>query len=188
MHFQTHLTVSWAVGSWLDERRDRSLVAWAGVLPDVDGLSVLWGVEAFGRWHHVLTHGLVAALVTTALAFGLARDRVRTAGLAFLAFHLHLLADLMGSGTGWSISYLYPLSDSMIDSFDWWQLASWQNLTVTAVALAFSCWMGVRYGRTFLEACLPRRFDEVFCNLLRRTFGRRVSEAKSKVSWPPFLC
>ena len=177
MHLQTHLTLSWAVGAWLKERRDRSLVAWAGVLPDLDGLSVLWGVDAFGRWHHVLTHSLVAALVTTGLVLGVARDRARTAALAFLAFHLHLGADLMGSGTGWSIAYLYPLSDWVVDGLDWWELPSWQNVLITAVALGFSCFMGVRFGRTFLEAWLPIRFDQVFVKLLRRAFRRWAGDA-----------
>jgi inner membrane protein len=177
MHLQSHLTLSWAVGSWLDERRDRSLVTWAGVLPDLDGISVLWGVDAFGRWHHVLSHNLLAAVVTASLAFGFARDRLRTAALAFLAFHVHLLADLMGSGTGWTVSYFYPFSDWYLDGFGWWELPSWQNLGITAAAVAFACWMGVRHGRTFIEACLPIRFDQVFCKLLRRTFGRRAGDA-----------
>jgi hypothetical protein len=58
MHPSSHLIVSWLVGQHLAERRDRLLVAYAGAAPDLDGLSLLAGVDAYGQWHHVLTHGL----------------------------------------------------------------------------------------------------------------------------------
>ena len=177
MHLQTHLALSWATGSWLGDRRDRVLVTWAGVLPDLDALSALGGVDAYGRWHHVATHGILAAAVTTTLAAVAAKDRGRTAVCAFAAFHLHLFCDLVGSGTGWSIAYLFPWSLWRIQGFDLWELASWQNLLVTLVAVGYSCWTGLRWNRSFLEAFLPRRFDEVFCRLLRR-WRSRLSAAE----------
>jgi len=47
----------------LQELRDRRLVAWAGVAADLDGLSILASPDVYGRWHHVLTHGLFAGLL-----------------------------------------------------------------------------------------------------------------------------
>lgn len=61
MHPSSHLIVSWLVGQRLEERRDRLLVAYAGVAPDLDGLSLLAGVDAYGQCHHVLTYGVMGA-------------------------------------------------------------------------------------------------------------------------------
>jgi inner membrane protein len=173
MHLQTHLLASWSVGAALPERRDRRLVAWAGVLPDLDGLSVLWGVDAYGRWHHVLTHGLLAALATTALVALVARDRVRAALLALVAFHLHLALDLVGSGPGWVIVYLYPLSQGSIGGFPWaWELSSWPNLLFTAALVGVSLVTAVRWGRSFVESCAPVAVDVRFCALVVRIWAR----------------
>lgn len=67
MHVPTHLAISWLIGHSLVERRDRRLVAWSGVAPDLDALSLLAGPAAYSQYHHVLTHGLLAAFVGTAL-------------------------------------------------------------------------------------------------------------------------
>jgi hypothetical protein len=60
----THLLASWTASefSGVDEKRDRMLVAWAGVSPDLDGLGVLVDLSArafgledpmlYGRFHH----------------------------------------------------------------------------------------------------------------------------------------
>ena len=87
-----------------------------GESPDLDGLTLLAGVEMYGRWHHVLTHGLVFSVITCAVCALLARARWRVALLAFAAFHLHIVCDLLGSGIEWTITYLYP--------FSVWQLAT----------------------------------------------------------------
>jgi hypothetical protein len=77
VHLPTHLVLSWLLGHRLSERRDRRLVAWAGVAPDLDALTVLGGLDFYGQWHHVLTHGLTAALVFAA-SFPFSRDETFT--------------------------------------------------------------------------------------------------------------
>ncbi|MEZ0311375.1 MAG: metal-dependent hydrolase [Myxococcota bacterium] len=164
--------MSWALGSTLPERRDRRLVAWSGVSPDVDGVSLLWGVDAYDRWHHVLTHGVVAAAFAAALAGAFARDRGRVAVLAFAAFHLHLACDLVGSGVGWTLTYFYPLSRHEF-GIDWgWELSSWQNLAITLALLGFSLRTAVLHERSFVETWMPAFADAAFCALVRRTWRR----------------
>jgi len=186
MHLQSHLAASWIVGSALEHRRDRRLVAWAGVVPDLDALAVLGGVDAFGRWHHVLTHGLLAAVVTAGAALALATPasspvraapwadsgRLRTALLAFAAFHLHLALDLLGSGVGWRIAYLYPFSSDDVGITWGWALASWQNVLATVAFIGWSLRMAVTARRSFVEAWMPASVDAAFCALVRRTWAR----------------
>ncbi len=171
MHLPTHLAISWLIGQGLPERRDRRLLAWAGVVPDLDALSLLGGAGAFIRFHHSVTHGIVAAVIVTAVCPVMARDRLRVAGLALLTFHVHLLCDLLGSGVDWSIAYFWPFSNKELFTPYGWPLASWQNISITVVALFSIGWIGVTRGRTFAETFLPSRADRAVVEVLRRRFS-----------------
>jgi hypothetical protein len=179
VHVQTHLILSWLTGHRLNAWRDRLLIAWAGVAPDLDGLSLLAGVEAYSRWHHVLTHGLFAALAVSGGVALLAQQKRQAALLAFAAFHLHLICDFLGSGREWGIVYLYPLSGHEVFSPVGWALASWQNVAVTALALIACGYTSVRFGRSFLEAFLPSRVDAAISQSLRERFGRPSAKPES---------
>jgi membrane-bound metal-dependent hydrolase YbcI (DUF457 family) len=170
MHLPTHLAISWLIGQSLSERRDRRLVTWAGVVPDLDALSLLAGASAFSRFHHSVTHGIVAATVVTVACAAFARSRLRTAAFALVAFHVHLLCDLLGSGVDWSIAYFWPFSSREFVTPYGWPLASWQNALITVVALFCIGWIGVTRGRTFTETFLPAKADQAVVAVLRRRF------------------
>jgi LexA-binding, inner membrane-associated putative hydrolase len=172
VHQPSHLIISWLVGHRLEDRRDRLLATWAGLAPDIDGLSILGGKEMFAKWHHVLAHGITAAIITTSCVFFLAHRRVKTALAAFIAFHIHLLCDLLGSGTDWHMAYLYPFSDKYFYTIYGWQLNSWQNAVITAVAIGFTIAVGVKYKRTFAESFLPKSVDNKIALTLARRFRK----------------
>lgn len=152
-----HAELGWLASQRLRTRRDRVLVTLAGVAPDLDGLSLLAGQEAYARWHHVVSHGLpVALLLCGALAWR-ADDRRETFLLALASFHLHLLCDLVGSGdfslggTGWPLLYLWPLSRAELSWSGQWDLVSWQN-TLIGLAATAACLLGaLRWRRTPVE-------------------------------------
>jgi inner membrane protein len=159
----THLLVSWTLAEQTRfSPRDRKLVTWAGIVPDVDGLVLIGDVanrllgrpEAYlyQQYHHMLAHGLPAALGTAIVAFGLGVNRLKTAMFAFVAFHLHLLGDLLGSRGPeptdvWPIPYLQPLSERL--TMQWagqWELTAWPNVALTVVLLAQVLVRAVRRG------------------------------------------
>ena len=151
----THFLSGWVLANCFDlDRRDRALITWSAVVPDVDGLGIvaelltrnsahplLW----FSQYHHVL-HNVWFSLVCAVLAATVARRRMLT-GLGVLAgFHLHLLGDLVGArgpdGYDWPIPYLWPISDSVHLSWKGqWPLNSWQNLLITLLLLGASIWI-----------------------------------------------
>jgi hypothetical protein len=140
------------------------------VVPDLDALSLLAGADAFSRFHHSVTHGIVAAAVVSAACAVFARRRLRAASLALGAFHVHLLCDLLGGGVDWSIAYFWPFSSKELVTPYGWPLASWQNVLITVVALFCIGWIGVTRGRTFAETFLPARADRAVVAALRRRF------------------
>lgn len=166
-----HAELGWLLSQRLRERRDRILVTIAGVIPDLDGLSLLGGEEAYGRWHHLLTHGAIAAAVAGALGLALGRERVKTALLVLAAFHLHILCDLAGSGPGWPILYWYPFSSAEWFWSGQWNLASWQN-SVIGMAATLACLAGALiWGRTVVEI-FSLRADAAVVSALRKRFGK----------------
>jgi len=190
MHVVTHLLCGWAVAETASSfkplaARDRAMVAWACVAPDVDGAGLLidWANRALGRaasdhyetWHHTLGHGGAAALLATLLAVCLARDRWRTAALVLLSFHLHLLGDLAGSrGSSaldiWTIPYLAPFAMQPALSWDGqWPLTSWQNTCLTIALMAGALALAVRRGYSPVSL-ISVRADWALVGALRQRF------------------
>lgn len=166
-----HAGIGWLFAQPLARRRDRILVTCAGVAPDLDGLSLLAGQEAFGTYHHVLFHGYVGALLTAAICASLARRRVVTAALALVAFHLHVLCDLVGSGPGWPILYFWPTSRAEWFWSGQWNLASWQNSVIGLGVIVLCMLPALRWKRTIVEV-LSTRADAAVVHTLRRRFLR----------------
>lgn len=119
----------------------------AGLAPDLDGLTIVAGQDAYGEWHHVLTHGLFSAVLISAGLTAFAREKAKVAWLSLLAFHLHLFCDLLGSGVQWGIRYFWPFDRTWEVGFRYgWELQSWQNsligLLATLGCLSCAKWLG----------------------------------------------
>jgi len=184
----THFLISWGVADTVKlSPRDRALVTLAGVAPDLDGLPVLVDLGArllgrpdpflYGQYHHMLTHGLPAAIVLALLAGLSAVARVRTGVLAFLVIHLHLLCDLVGSrGPSvddiWPLSYLAPLSTQwMLTWSGQWALNAWPNVLLTLAFLVLALARATKRGYSPL-GLVSSRADAVFVATLRARFHR----------------
>jgi inner membrane protein len=181
----THFFMGWAVANSAPslDKRERALVTWASVVPDIDGLGIiaekltqssrhplLWWSE----YHHVLGHNLGFALVVAALAARLARQRIKVTLLVLLSFHLHLLADLAGArgpdGEQWPIPYLLPFSSRV--QLTWssqWALNAWPNLAITAILLGTALWLARARGFSPLEM-FSAKADAALVGTLRQRF------------------
>ena len=135
LHFLTHIGLSWIIAN-VGSRppRDRRLIVGAGVLPDLDGVGILWSEPAYAAVHRAAGHGLLFIALWTLVVVRYAERPVSTAVLAVLSFHLHLLLDGVGTG-GLPIRYFWPLSDAGWSYAGRWTLASWPNALVMALTL-----------------------------------------------------
>jgi hypothetical protein len=180
----THLLLGWELGSLMTPSpRERAAIAWASVAADADGFGALVDLGnrilgrpesmGYGTYHHVLFHGLFGAVLAAGVAAAVCRRRVLAATGAFLAVHVHLLCDLVGSrgpsaGEIWPIRYLAPFSDALTVS---WQgqrpLNGWPNVLITLVLLAV---VFVQAGREGVSpvSLFSRRADAVFVAAVRR--------------------
>lgn len=180
----THFLSGWALAnSTRFERRDRALVTWACVIPDIDGLGAIpqlltrnsaHPLNWFSQYHHML-HNFTFSIVVTIVACTVATRRWKAGLFVFLSFHLHLLEDVVGAKGPdgyWSIPYLFPFSRW---SYTWpgqWPLNGWQNFAFTFTLLGFTFWLAWSRGRSPLEL-FSKRADEAFVKALRARFPRR---------------
>jgi inner membrane protein len=180
----THFLTGWAFANCASlDRRDRTLVTLACVVPDVDGLGIipelltrntthplLW----FSLYHHSL-HSLTFALVVAAASIALARQKWKTGLLALVSFHLHLFEDLLGSrgpdGDAWPIPYLKPFSQIELTWQGQWQLNAWPNVAITVALVTTTFWLAWWRGFSPLEM-ISEKADSAFVSALRRRFPR----------------
>ncbi len=190
MHPATHLLLGWGVATAAPlSKRDRALVCLAGILPDLDGLGIV--VEKltlhseqplywYALYHHVLAHNLPVATAAALGAAAIARERVKTAALVFGSFHLHLLADLVGSrgpdGSSWPVRYLWPFAELDLSWQGQWAFNAWPNFVITGLGLAWVFWIAVKRGHSPLEM-VSQRADRAFVGTVRGWFRKPAGEA-----------
>jgi inner membrane protein len=183
----THFLTGWVFANCARlDRRERALVTFASVAPDVDGLGIvpefvtrnsvhplLW----FSRYHHSL-HTLTFAVAVAIIAFALAEQKWKVGLLAMVSFHLHLLEDLAGSrgpdGYQWPVPYLQPFSTAI--ALAWrgqWALNAWENVLLTAVLLLASLALAWQRGFSPLEM-VSMKADARLVATVRRRFPRRA--------------
>jgi hypothetical protein len=187
----THFFMGWAVANSVPclAKRDRALVTWASVVPDIDGLGIIpekltqhseHPLNWWSNYHHVLGHNLGFALVVTIFAAIFAKRKIITPVLVFFSFHLHLLADLIGArgpdGDQWPIPYLLPFSNQWLLTWSGqWALNAWPNVVITAALMATAVALAWRRGFSPLEM-FSAKADAAFVRALRNRFPVRTTE------------
>ena len=145
----------------------------ASVAPDLDAFGIFFGRDNYERFHHVLFHNLLFGVVVTLVSVRWIGWRLGQLALVVAAFVAHLVGDYFGSGPGWGITPYRPFSSFEYLNEHAWNLASWQNTTITAVAIVFTLVIAARHGYTpveFISAAADRAVVEAI--RLRLRVGR----------------
>ncbi len=152
-----HLQYGWWFAHWGQfNRRERAAIALAGVGPDLDGLSLLAGGDAFHRYHHILFHNLGATLVAAVIAGLLFWRRPVVWLLMVFAFGVHVVEDYVT--VGWNQYPWQPFAAGSVNLAD--HLPNWLVQGVFQAAamvfiLGMTVWIYLRHGRTPLEIISP---------------------------------
>jgi hypothetical protein len=179
----THLLASWTFADNMGlGPRDRNLVVWCGVTPDLDGLGIVadlanrtLGLSAKGFYaiyHHSLLHGLAAGILLPAILILFSTQRLRTFLLGIAAVHLHLLCDLLGSRGAepddiWPVKYLAPFSDKLTLVCRWqWPINGWPNIALTVTLLLSVFILAGRRGHSPVNL-FSKRADNIFVETIR---------------------
>jgi hypothetical protein len=168
----------------VEQARDRRIVAWAGLAPDIDVIAYLAALVYYrldkdlafeNVWrvvHHRYTHGLAFVALTGLAAYWLAssrdvRARLRVAILAMAASALHNFFDVVAGGPTWPIYPLWPF-----DSFGWhaawsWTIGEWPNIAILVACLAGTLLYARAVGRSPME-CFGDRTDAWIVRILQQ--------------------
>ena len=77
MHLQTHFLSGWCIGNLFRlNGRERLFCALAAVLPDLDGIGIIFSQEAYWKFHHLLGHNLLFSIVTAGVFCCFSRHKV----------------------------------------------------------------------------------------------------------------
>jgi inner membrane protein len=169
VHVQTHILSGWCVGNLLPiNARQRLFCMIAASIADIDGLGILFSQELYWDYHHKFGHCAIFGVIVCAALAAFSQKRLFSFAIYLALFHLHLLLDVLGSGTGWAIYYFWPISSYGINISWGWELYSWQNITTFALLLIWTIWIAIRFRRTPLEAIMPN-LDRQLTNLLAKS-------------------
>ncbi len=182
MQGTVHLALGWLLGdgAGLETRRDRRIVGLAGLVPDIDVLVyplaylVFLGdmdkaFNVYAQVHHRYTHGVLFALLCAMSAWRLASEdkRMRVAALTLLAVFLHIVGDVIASGSNWPVYPLAPLSD-LAWTVTWsWNASDWRNISLSVLAILMMLWYSRVKGYSMLE-CFSYRADDWMTKVMRR--------------------
>jgi hypothetical protein len=87
-----HLQYGWWFAHWGKfGRRERAIIALAGAGPDLDGLSLLAGGDAFLKYHHILFHNVGAVAGAVVIAGALLWRKPGALLLTVFAFAMHIV-------------------------------------------------------------------------------------------------
>jgi len=187
MQGPSHLVLSWwfAESVGLRSARDRIIVAWAGLAPDIDVVAYVaallyyrldQGLAFENVWrvvHHRYTHGLGFVLMTGLVAYAFASKGGGKAGrawialLAMLASAIHNFFDLVGGGADWPIYPLWPLSGAKWSAQWSWGIGDWPNVAILSACLAGTLLYARIAGRSPLE-CFGARADRWLVRVVRQ--------------------
>ncbi|MCW5198537.1 metal-dependent hydrolase [Desulfobulbus sp. F3] len=182
----SHLLVGWLTANTMPlDRRERLLITFSGIAPDIDGLGIIadWltknsstPLQWWGDYHHLLGHNIAIAALLAMTVFLLAGKQKAAACLSLVSYHLHLFCDLLGSrgpdGYQWPIPYLWPFSSSWQWAWEGqWALNSWQNMLITAASLAATFYLAWKNGFSPLEF-FSSKADRKFSAALHERFGK----------------
>jgi inner membrane protein len=180
----THFLISWNISALSGaEKRDRILITLGGLLPDIDGLGVVFELATrhtekplkfYSSYHHQLAHNVSAAIVGLLAMLLISRNKLLSAGFFLIVFHVHLLCDLIGArgpeGYQWPIPYLFPFYSAMQLTWRYqWGLNGWQNFVITIAMCGIVFILAWKKGFSPLEI-FSAKADRLFVQTLRKRF------------------
>ena len=144
--------------------RQRFACVIASAIPDLDGVTLVAGRDAYLRTHHVLGHNFTFAILSSAALCLWTAWRWRLFWLYLICFHLHLVMDYFGSGKGWPIYYFWPFSRYRIINPNAWNLSSWQNYVAMGFFAVWSVFIAFRQRRLPTEYLVPEWDRRLFAD------------------------
>ena len=125
------------------DKRLRLLAFAAGILPDLDALGILFGMDYYYQFHRTLFHPLLYAIVfAIPISFALNKflkiPKIKSFIVIAVAFALHIATDLLF--TSWPIRVFWPFSQQQ---FTFPYLEQFNSELAVVLLLLFAAQIGL---------------------------------------------
>jgi len=92
MQIPTHVMSGWCAANLLPRLspRQRLMCMIAATIPDLDGLSIFFGQQAYWNWHHRVCHNLPFGILACLILAAISGKTFRLFVLYLALFHLHI--------------------------------------------------------------------------------------------------
>ena len=155
MYIPAHAGIGWLLAELgKGDSAFRRSVFLAAILPDIDGITYLFGSASSLNQHHVWSHNLLFSLVISALAsVYCSQMRFRAFLFTQIAFYTHILGDYYL--TQWPLTFFYPFSAKVF--LNGHALALWDPINTLLGYLGCLVIIGLSiiFKRTPLEVLSP---------------------------------
>ena len=183
MNTGAHLQFGWLIAHTREfSRGERAAITLAAAAPDLDGLTIVAGVESelFYQYHHLLFHNVLSALVYVGVVAALVSRRGLILLLCAGSFLSHLLVDYLTAP--WEMAPLWPFSPVLVNlgaHLPKWVVQDLFQFAGIAGILAATVWLYLKYGRTPLEILSPR-LDRLVIGYLALPWKHRCSQCAAR--------
>ncbi len=184
-----HLQYGWMFAHWGQfDRRERAAIALAGAAPDLDGLPMFAGGDAYYRYHHILFHNVGTMLAVVPLAGILFWRRPRAWLMVGFAFATHVVEDYFT--VPWDMLPWRPFSASVVNLDHY--VAAWTvqyvcQTAAMAFIVAVTVWIYLRHGRTPLEIISPA-FDRLIVGYAVLPWRHRCAQCERRAHFRCAVC
>ena len=172
-----HGMLAWLIAVMFSKNvNDRRLIVIAGVIPDIDGVFILFDQAAYNTYHHTFGHSFVFGIMVALVASGLSSDRIRVGIAAICAFGVHLLSDIFGSN--WAVKPLCPISEFAVGNPDFLTNAMiYDVINPGTFFIAFFIIAAIAFFKgftpfEFISEKLDNRLVEFFINPIKSCFEK----------------
>jgi len=169
-----HALIAWTIANSFNvDARTRRFCLLAGVIPDIDGIPILFDEQLFQAVHHTFGHTLLfGVLVSLVLALFLEKKRLGFS-VILLGFTAHLGADIIGSN--WPVPVFAPFLPAQISVSPYvsdFVIYSVIGPVFLVLGILAAVLILVRLKRTPMEF-FSRRWDGIMVNFLTLPFKER---------------
>ncbi len=164
----THALSGWCLGNLIKlNSRERLFCMIAACISDLDGIGLIFDMKYYLQYHHIVGHNIYFGIICSLILAFFSQSKLKSFFTYLSLFHVHLILDYYGSGTGWGIYYLWPFSNHWFHSPHAWPFYSWQNQTAGVFFIVWMIIITFYCKRTPLEMILPP-FEKRFIAIIER--------------------
>jgi len=175
------LQYGWWFAHWTDiNRRERAAIALAAAAPDLDGLALFGGGDAYYRYHHILFHNAGSTLAVIPLAGIFFWKRPLVWLLVVFAFAMHMVEDYFT--VAWPMRPWEPFSamvTNLATHVPTWMVQGVFQFAAILFILAMTVWIYRRHHRTPLEIISPA-FDRLIIGYAVLPWQNRCAECNHR--------